>query len=88
MELVKLHNEFAFASATEEVRKALDKKLRKRFFNYKHICHKYYKKQEDQTKALLNPPEGVKQEDWEVLCEHIESDRFKGRSTNNIKKQG
>ncbi|CAI0463205.1 unnamed protein product, partial [Linum tenue] len=40
--------------------------------------------QEDPTKARLNPPEGVKQEDWEALCEHFESDRFKGRSTNNI----
>ncbi|CAL1402259.1 unnamed protein product [Linum trigynum] len=81
---VKLESEFAFASATEEVRKALDKKLHKRFLNYKYTCHKHYKELEDPTKARLNPPEGVKQEDWEALCEHFESDRFKGRSTNNI----
>ncbi|CAL1359560.1 unnamed protein product [Linum trigynum] len=81
---VKLESEFVFALATEEVRKALDKKLHKHFLNYKYTCHKHYKEQEDLAKARLNRPEGVKQEDWEALCEHCESDRFKGWSTNNI----
>ncbi|CAL1370919.1 unnamed protein product [Linum trigynum] len=48
---VKLECEFAFVSATKEVRKALDKKLHKRFLNYEYTCHKHYMEQEDPTKA-------------------------------------
>ncbi|XP_065849653.1 uncharacterized protein [Euphorbia lathyris] len=52
------------------------------FKQYKHMCHKHYKKYTAED-AKKNPPEDVTQEDWVHLCNHFESDAFKKQSEAN-----
>ncbi|CAL1393795.1 unnamed protein product [Linum trigynum] len=77
----KLEDEFDIDTVGQDARKIMEKRMKKRFINYKYAMHAHYLK--DPEKARTDPPVDRNIEDWNLLCDHFESEKFRKRSEIN-----
>ncbi|CAL1388008.1 unnamed protein product [Linum trigynum] len=77
----KLEDEFDIDTAGAYARKIMEKRMKKRFINYKYAMHAHYLK--DPQTARTDPPVDMNIEDWHMLCDHFESENFLKRSQIN-----
>lgn len=61
----------------EHVREAVDSSLKDRFKDRRHKLHLYYLSLPEGVNKREYPEKTVTQVEWESLCEHFESEKFK-----------
>ncbi|CAL1381357.1 unnamed protein product [Linum trigynum] len=77
----KLDDEFDIDTAGADARKIREKRMKKRFINYKYAMHAHYLKDPQTTRKT--PLVYMTIEDWHMLCDHFESENFLKQSQIN-----
>ncbi|XP_052296341.1 uncharacterized protein LOC102609798 isoform X1 [Citrus sinensis] len=55
-----------------------------RYLDHRYNCHKHFKKYATPSEARQHAYKNISQQDWDWLCNHFESDKFKEKVRKNV----